>query len=204
VLGVIAMISCGRAAPPAEGKDVMRPPDPQATGDVVITAKVMAETPRKPPLVDVSLDLGLDNRAATARWVMIPPITGTPRTGGVDAMELRRWTGAGAPAIIATLLGRSGGLIVRLAPGAHLRWRGAVIGSWIERPISELEVISAETAAVGGKPLQAWFPDGEPQIAGDLTVDTAAIAGVVRFDPGYAELPLVLSGERTQHLTLAR
>jgi hypothetical protein len=215
----LAAAACGRSAPaappprvtdpggaeapavPPEGKDVMRQSD--ATGDdVAVAATVMTRTPRKPPLVDVALDLRLDNRAAAPRWVLIPDGIGPPRAGGVDALEIRTWTGARGTATIGTLLGRAGALVLRLAPGAHLRWRGAVVGSWQEGELGAIDVIVADGATVAGKPLEAWFTDGVPPVAGEVDVAEAAMSGVVRFDPGYAEQPLALSGSRTKRVEL--
>jgi hypothetical protein len=92
--------------------------------------------------------------------------------------------------------------VVRLAPGARLRWRAAVVGSWSERELRALEVIVAESVKVGGKPLESWFTDGAPPVIGEVDVADGTMTGVVRFDPGYAELPLTLSGSWTKTIEL--
>jgi hypothetical protein len=133
---------------------------------------------------------------------VIPDAIGPRREGGVDALELRTWKGAAGTASIGTLMGRSGGHVVRLAPGAHLRWRSAVIGSWSAGELTAIDVLVADAATVGGKPLEGWFTDGAPPVTGTVDVAEGAMTGVVRFDPGYAELPLVLSGSRTKTIEL--
>ena len=167
-----------------------------------VTIAVRKVVARRPPLTELQLDVTLANPSAAARWYLIPRDVANPiGERGVDVLETFQWNGGGGGAVIGSFQGTGGFFAIHLAPRATLRVQGLPV-EWFRgdddaaRP--SLVVISADAVTIGGKPAEAWYPNGDPVVDGDRTVERGEISGSVRFQPTSAEVPVVLAGaERT-------
>lgn len=171
---VVLIIGCGRGGEPATKPPIVNPPDAtRATmpSQPIITAKVTATKPGRPPLLHLTLEVSIDNPTDAARWVIIPkqvpPDDG--EGGGVDGLDVR---GAGT-AVIGTFLGTGAFHAVRVAAGAKAKLVNLPVGWWQASPsdaMPPLGVTVAENLKIGAGPASAWFGI-DPLLGDGATVD---------------------------------
>lgn len=167
-----------------------------------LTITVTTELARRPPMVELAVDVRAHNPSAAPRWYLVPrdvdqPIGG----GGVDVVELVRWGDDATGLTVGAFQGTGGFFAIWLAPGATVELRGLGV-RWFRdddgaRP--PIETVTASTLTVGGRPAEAWFPTS-PLVTGERRGERGEIRGSVRFQPDSREVAVEL-GEATRHAT---
>ena len=117
---------------------------------------------RKPPLVELILDVVLRNDRAQPRWFLLPSKlypgqTGIPIKGGVDTLEVLAPRGKGR-VIIGHFLGTGGFQALLLPAHAEIHLRALPISYWGDVPDHlQIEVLVAKRLMIGGESARAWF-----------------------------------------------
>lgn len=207
----VVTVACSRApqSKPTEARDarsrdeVPMSTDPQAAP---VSASVLTTQARKPPLVELHLDLIARNPAASARWLLIPTtVDRVIGARGVGSLQVERWRGAAGTTDVGKFQGTGGFYAVQLAPGASLRLRGLPVGWWRgddEQAPRALGVVLADTVTIGGKPAEVRFPDGAPLVRDARDADRHEPVHSSSFHPDLGEDPVVLGGAQRIELAL--
>lgn len=193
----------------ARGQDdaAMTAPAPAATTATPspeFSATVTAEVARRPPVVELRLDLRLHNPSGAPRWYLVPrdvdqPIGG----GGVDVLEPMRWTDAADGFTVGAFQGTGGFFALLLGPGAAVELRGLGL-RWFrdgDAPRPTITAIATPDLTIGGRPAAAWFPT-PPLITGARRGERGEVAGTVRFQPDSREVAVDLGAASRVPLAL--
>lgn len=123
---------------------------------VSVQFHVVGEVPRKPPLVELQVDVVILNHAPVSRWVLLPRQAGKrPGDGGVDVLELERHDGVP----VASWLGTGGFGAVRVGPDADVRLDRYPVQWWRhdDDPQPPLEALAAREVMIDGHSLATWI-----------------------------------------------
>jgi hypothetical protein len=172
------------APPPAGAEGAVEPAPRDRTLDPVsVQFHVVGEVPRKPPLMELQVDVVVLNHATESHWVLLPRRVGERplETGGVEVLEVEQWGGAVAGA----WLGRGGFRGVLVGPDARVQldrmpvewWRddgedddgdgaaGDAGRSLVHHPEPPLEAIAARELVIDGLRAAELFP-ADPTVPG--------------------------------------
>lgn len=129
-----------------------------------VDLEYVGESPGRPPLVNLYVDVTLDNAAPTARWFVLPvkaTVGRVPPGKGVAGVAPYRMTGAHGTVILARFLGTAGFQTVLVPAGGRVTLRRLTIQLWDEhRPVAPIpiEVVVASAIDIGDEPVTAWIP----------------------------------------------
>jgi hypothetical protein len=114
---------------------------------------------RRPPLVELFLDVLLHNRFAEARWFILPRNIGGSQRGGIDGVKVYQIKGQGR-IVIAEFYGTGGFQAILLPPDATVKLKNLSINYW-EKVIPgkkiQIDGIVAKQVIIGGEPIRNWF-----------------------------------------------
>lgn len=173
----------------------------QAEQDAAVTAHAVEVIRRRPPLVEVTLDVTLRNPEAAARWFLLPRSLPASGKGGVDVLEVAAAEGEGR-AVLGRFLGSGGFYGLLLPAGAVVQLKALPFEYWEEPPdVLRFTARVASELTLGGEPARAWF-------AADPTSDARVVAerypplSVHRTADGK-EVPAALTGAREVSVEVA-
>jgi hypothetical protein len=174
--------------------DVSDPTEASALDELVVAARVTGEVRRKPPLVELHVDVEAHNRSALPLWLLIARQAGAPiGARGVDALEIERW----GSVRVGTFLGTGGFSALRLGPGAHVTLHAVRVRTWREAGSDPpVEVLVTERLEVGGQLAEQLFIEGDPAVHGEHAVEREGVAKVVQLEPNGRQVPVVLTRSR--------
>jgi hypothetical protein len=161
-------------SPPVEGtgESVEEPapvPRDRTFDPVSVQFHVVGETPRKPPLVELKVDIVILNHASESRWVLLPRRVGERplEGGGVDVLEVERW---GGRVLVGNWLGTGGFRAVRIGADGDVRLAGVSVQWWrkdtdppadqtwmLDDGDGSLEALAARELLVDGKRAAGYF-----------------------------------------------
>jgi hypothetical protein len=134
------------------------------SGDPVsVQLHVVGEFPRKPPLVELQVDVTILNHASQPRWVLLARAAGSrPGEGGVDVLEVERW----GDVVVSSWLGTGGFRAVRLGGDAVVLLHSMPVQWWRhdDDPMPAIEFRAARELLVDGRPAESWL-DADPTVA---------------------------------------
>lgn len=146
------------------------------SGDPVsVQLHVVGEVPRKPPLIELLVDVVVLNHASEPRWVLLPRRAGDrPGEGGVDVLEVEKW----GDVIVSSWLGTGGFRAIRIGADGDVRLQKMPVQWWRhdDDPMPALEFRAVRELLIDGRPAESW-------LSSDPTVPTIA------REPGVGAMP---------------
>lgn len=133
-----------------------------------IGAEVVDRVLRRPPIVELALDLELENRDSEPRWFLLPDLLdpSAPPAGetGCNGVEILALDGAGG-ALAPRFLGSAGFRALLVEARSTLLLRRFPFSLWDEEPAESvgLEVRIASGLRVGGRPVADWLGQAPTQ-----------------------------------------
>jgi hypothetical protein len=154
---------------------------------------------RRPPLVELSLDVLLYNRFAETRWFILPSNIGGSQGGGIDGVRVYQIKGKGR-VVMAEFYGTGGFQAILLPPDATVKLKNLPINYWkkaIPGKKIQIDGIVAKQVMIGGEPIQNWF---EQNPISDLHADVDMIKKkqiTRRTTKDNSEVPVeIIEGQR--------
>jgi len=164
-------------ATPAASPEEARVERDRSGDPVSVQLHVVGEVPRKPPLVEMLVDVVVLNHASEPRWVLLPRVAGArPGEGGVDVLEVEKW----GDVLVSSWLGTGGFRAVRIGADGDVRLQKMPVQWWRhdDDPMPALEFRAARELLIDGRPAESW-------LSSDPTVPT------IHREPGVGSMPTV-------------
>jgi hypothetical protein len=196
LLAGLGLGCAGRHEADVREADVREAEVHKMTKQAPVEISYAGDTPGKPTLLRMQLDVVLRNQEREPRWFLLPK-SNQARSGGVDVVQTFELTGKGR-AVVGRFLGGAGFQAVLLAPGTEVRLHKLPLSYWGERPrdAMPLEVIIAGDFAVGGEPARSWFAS-DPETADGVDVSEDQARAIGRKEtPDGKEAPVSFTGEQ--------
>ncbi|MFP4124872.1 hypothetical protein [Coleofasciculus sp.] len=158
---------------------------------------------RRPPIVDLLMDVTLRNHHAQPCWFLLPATLDSSSPlgqGSVNSVEVFELGGQGR-VVVGRFLGTANFQAFLLPAGAELKLRGLPISLWEEEIVNgvEIEAVVASQLTVDSEPAQTWFginpiSDLKAEVSEDQIRRLAS-----RSTPNLEEVPVsVVEKERIQ------
>ncbi len=161
---------------------------------VSVQLHVVGEVMRKPPLVELQVDVIILNHASEPRWVLLPRQAGhkPAADGGVDTLEVEQW----GRLRVGSWLGTGGFRAVRIGADARVQLDKMPVQWWRhdDDPQPDLEVVAVKVLRIDGKPAESYFervPVSSGNAGGSGGGGSSVIA-TVRHRPDHAEVTVEL------------
>lgn len=194
-------------SPPAPAGSSAEEPEPvprdRTFDPVTIQFHVVGEVPRKPPLVELAVDVVILNHASESRWVLLPRVAGARplENGGVDVLEVERW---GGRVLVGNWLGTGGFRAVRIGADGDVRLARVPVQWWrrdTDPPADQtwrlddgggtFEALAARDLLIDGRRAAEYFDRDPTAPAASMPIGGAAppeVIATVRHRPDHAEV----------------
>ena len=170
----------------------------RSSDPVSVQLHVVDEIPRKPPLVELQVDVVILNHASQPRWVLLPRAAGNrPGEGGVDVLEVERW----GDVVVSSWLGTGGFRAVRIGADARVHLDRMPVQWWRhdEDPQPPLEFRAARELTIDGRPAESYLDTDPTVVAPGAGGSSATVISVVRPRTDHAEVPVKVNGPIDAH-----